>query len=61
MSVQVCSELCCGLSGPARLRRYSDIVKRECGRVGSESWSGMVMFGKHKVMGSERDLSPVFL
>jgi hypothetical protein len=43
------------------LRRYSDIVKRECGRVGSESWSGSVMFGKHKVAGPERVLSPVFL
>ncbi|MDR7040661.1 hypothetical protein J2X36_005444 [Methylobacterium sp. BE186] len=38
-----------------------DIVKRECGRIGSESWSGSVMFGKHKVTGSERVLSPVFL
>ena len=39
----------------------SDIVKRECGRIGSESWSGTVMFGKHTAIGPERVWLLVFL
>src|SRR3954454_4359690 len=51
----------CREQGPSPAPCEIDIVKRECGRWGSESWSLMVMFGKQGDGAREGSVTGLFV